>query len=201
MAYNNICYRRCAVCNANVAVKGCEDMDYREKNCLIAYFSHAGQNYASGKLVDLSVGNTERAARMIRQYTGGTLYHIRRDIPYPHDYKETVAAARKEKADGARPSLERQLDSVAPYDVIFLGYPNWCGTMPMAVWTFLESHDFSGKIIKPFCTHEGSGWGSSLEDLHVLCPTAVIEQGLTLFGTTILDAEDDVRRWLRDDAK
>lgn len=172
-------------------------MEYRDQNCLIAYFSHAGQNYVSGKLVDLTVGNTERAARMVRQYTGGALFHIRRDIPYPYDYKETVAAARKEKADKARPTLERQLDSVAPYDVVFLGYPNWCGTMPMAVWTFLESHDFSGKLIKPFCTHEGSGWGSSLQDLHRLCPTATIGQGLTLFGTTILDAEDDVRRWLR----
>ena len=107
------------------------------------------------------------------------------------------AAARQEKADGARPVLERQLDSVAPYDVVFLGYPNWCGTMPMAVWTFLESHDFGGKLIMPFCTHEGSGWGTSLQDLHDLCPTATIGQGLTLFGTTILDAEDDVRRWLQ----
>lgn len=177
--------------------KGCESMKYREQNCLIAYFSHAGQNYASGKLVDLTVGNTERVACMIRQYTGGALFHIRRDIPYPYDYKETVAAARQEKADGARPALERQLDSVAPYDVVFLGYPNWCGTMPMAVWTFLESHDFGGKLIMPFCTHEGSGWGTSLQDLHDLCPTATIGQGLTLFGTTILDAEDDVRRWLQ----
>lgn len=172
-------------------------MNYKEKHCLIAYFSHAGMNYASGKIVELSIGNTERAAQMIRQYTGGELFHIRRDIPYPRSYQETVAAARAEKERKARPSLGKKLDSIAPYDIIFLGYPNWCGTMPMAVCTFLEQYDFSEKIIKPFCTHEGSGWGSSLQDLRSLCPTAKIESGLTLFGTTILDAEDDVRRWLQ----
>lgn len=172
-------------------------MNYKEKRCLIAYFSHAGMNYASGKIVDLPVGNTEIAARMVRQYTGGDLFHIRRASAYPHEYKDTVAQARQEKADGARPPLEADVDDMDAYDVVFLGYPNWCSTMPMAVWTFLENHDFTGKVIKPFCTHEGSGWGRSLQDLHALCPNARIEEGLVLFGTTVADAEDDVKRWLR----
>lgn len=156
-------------------------------------------NYASGKKVDLPVGNTERAADMIRKYTGGDIVHIRTVKAYPKDsYEDVVAMARKEKAENARPAIQTKVENLADYDIIFLGYPNWCGTMPMAVWTFLESHDFGGKVIKPFVTHEGSGWGHSLEDLHALCPTATIEPGLTLFGTTIMDAEDDIRRWLKD---
>lgn len=174
-------------------------MNYREKKCLIAYFSHAGMNYASGKLVNLSVGNTERAAEMICKYTGGELFHIRTASVYPNDdYHKVVAIARQEKEANARPELQKDLPDVEEYDVIFLGYPNWCGTMPMAMWTFLEKHDFTNKIIKPFCTHEGSGWGHSLEDLHSLCPKAKIDNGITLFGTTIMDAEDDVKRWLRE---
>lgn len=171
-------------------------MNYREKNCLIAYFSHAGMNYVSGNIVNLPTGNTEQVANMIRRCTNGTLFHIRRDKAYPFAYQDTVAEARREKEENARPAMEISLKDIEPYDVIFLGYPNWCGTMPMVLWTFLESYDFTGKIIKPFCTHEGSGWGRSLEDLHRLCPTARIEEGLTLFGTTVADAGDDVRRWL-----
>lgn len=102
-------------------------------------FSHAGMNYVSGKIVDLPVGNTERAAQMLRLFTGGDLFHIRTASVYPNDYQEVVKIARKEKADNARPVLERDIDSIDDYDVIFLGYPNWCGTMPMALWTFLET--------------------------------------------------------------
>lgn len=173
-------------------------MNYREKKCLIAYFSHAGMNYASGNLVNLSIGNTERAADMICTYTGGDLFHIRTAAVYPNDdYHKVVAIARKEKEEGARPALQNDIDNADTYDVVFLGYPIWCGTMPMAVWTFLEHHHFAGKIIKPFCTHEGSGWGRSLEDIHTLCPEATMEPGITLFGTTIMDAEDDIRRWIK----
>lgn len=127
-------------------------------------------NYVSGKIVDLPVGNTERAAQMLRLFTGGDLFHIRTASVYPNDYQEVVKIARKEKADNARPALEKDIPSIDDYDVIFLGYPNWCGTMPMALWTFLENHDFSGKTIYPFCTHEGSGVGHSLEDIHAPLP-------------------------------
>ena len=97
-----------------------------------------------------------------------------------------------------RPALSKDLDDISGYDLIFLGYPNWCGTMPMALWTFLENHDFSGKTIYPFCTHEGSGIGRSLEDIHELCPKAVLGSHLAILGSTVQDAEDDVRRWLNE---
>lgn len=124
-------------------------MDYKGKKCLIAYFSHAGMNYVSGKIVNLKVGNTEQAAKMISRMTGGDLFHIRAAAVYPHEYKETVSLARHEWEKRLRPALARDLDDISGYDLVFLGYPNWCGTMPMAMWTFLENHDFSGKTIYP----------------------------------------------------
>lgn len=120
-------------------------MDYKGKKCLIAYFSHAGMNYVSGKIVNLKVGNTEQAAKMIGRMTGGDLFHIRAAAVYPHEYKETVSLARHEWEKRLRPALSKDLDDISGYDLIFLGYPNWCGTMPMALWTFLENHDFPAK--------------------------------------------------------
>jgi flavodoxin len=173
-------------------------MGYKDKKCLIAYFSHRGENYVSGNLVELTIGNTELAAQMVRRYTGGELFRIVPVNPYPYGYKDTVAVAKKEKAEKARPELKTVLDKMADYEVVFLGYPNWCSTIPMAVATFLEAYDFSGKTLVPFCTHEGSGFGSSLQDIKTLCPQAILGKGLTIFGTTVRDADDDIRRWLTD---
>lgn len=170
--------------------------EYTAKKCLVAYFSHRGMNYVSGKIVDLQRGNTERAAEIIVQLTGGTAFRIETEAEYPYEYRETVAAAKEEKKTQARPALRHNDLDVADYDLLFLGYPNWCGTIPMAVAAFLESHDFSGMTIKPFCTHEGSGFGTSLQDILALCPSCRLEEGLALFGTTVGDAESDIRHWL-----
>lgn len=101
-------------------------MDYTQHNCLIAYFSHAGQNYTTGGVLrNLPIGNTERAAGMNRKYTNGTLRHIWTVKPYPEDdYHGAVAMAKAEKAANARPALENLPDSIADYDIIFLVYPN-----------------------------------------------------------------------------
>lgn len=124
---------------------------------LIAYFSRKGNNYVNGQIVNLTKGNTEVIAEMIQDKTNGDLFHIESVKTYPADYMEATEVAKKELHDNARPKLTNAISSAAPYDVIFLGYPNWWGTMPMPVCTFLESCDLSGKTIVPFCTHEGSG--------------------------------------------
>ena len=83
------------------------------------------------------------------------------------------------------------------YDVVFVGYPNWRGKMPMAVFSFIEQHDFSGKNVVPFCTHEGSGLGRSMQDLRVLCPRSVVLDGLAIRGGNVMNAGKDVRAWLQ----
>ena len=84
------------------------------------------------------------------------------------------------------------------YDVIFLGYPNWCGTMPMPVWTFLDNHDFSGKVVCPFCTNEGSKMGLSEGDLATLIPSAILKKGLPIHGSTVKDAGEEIKQWLEE---
>lgn len=139
---------------------------------LIAYFSRKGNNYVNGRITNLPIGNTEIVAQKIQKLTGGDLFEIRTAKQYPEDYYKATEIAKEEKRQNARPELANKLDDISPYEVVFLGYPNWWGTMPMAVFTFLESYDFTGKTIAPFCTHEGSGLGSSERDIKKLCPNA-----------------------------
>jgi flavodoxin len=171
-------------------------MKVTDKKCLIAYFSRKGQNYVSGGIVDLKVGNTEVVANMIQKIAGGDLFHIESVTAYPEDYTETTEVAKNELRAKARPNLIGQVENMKGYDVIFLGYPNWWGTMPMPVYTFLESYDFSGKTIVPFCTHEGSGMGHSEKDIAKVCYKAAVLAGIAIHGTSASSAESQVSSWL-----
>jgi flavodoxin len=173
-----------------------DPMAGRKRKCLIAYFSRKGDNYVSGKIVNLPAGNTEVAGKVIQELTGGDLFHIEPVKPYPADYTETTEVAKKELRENARPELAGQVVDLESYDVIFLGYPNWWGTMPMPVLTFLEGHDFSGKTIAPFCTHEGSGLGHSEGDIARICPGAAIAEGIAIHGTSVKAAKKDIENWL-----
>jgi flavodoxin len=164
---------------------------------LIAYFSRKGNNYVGGSIVNLPTGNTEVIAKKIQKLTGSDIFLIRTVKSYPEDYTETTNVAHEEKRENARPDLTEIVDNIDFYDVIYIGYPNWYGTMPMAVFTFLESYDFSGKTIIPFCTHEGSGMGSSERDIKKLCPNAKVLSGLAIRGGSVDRADKDVTNWLK----
>lgn len=165
---------------------------------LVAYFSRADKNYVNGNIVDLPVGNTEIIANKIKDLTDSDIFTIKTMKPYPADYRKTVDIAREELNNDLRPELAGDLDSIDEYDVIYIGYPNWCGTMPMAVFHFLESHDFSGKILVPFCTHEGSGFGGSIYDIQRLCPKAKVLEGIAIRGSEVSSpaAENNLKEYL-----
>lgn len=135
------------------------------KKILIAYFSRKGKNYVGGNIVDLPIGNTEVAAKIIEKLTGGDLFMINPLKKYSPDYNTCTDEAKDELHRNERPELSSCPESLDDYGTIILGYPNWWGTMPMPVWTFLEKYDFSGKTILPVCTHEGSGMGRSEADI------------------------------------
>ena len=166
-----------------------------ETGILIAYFSHPGQNYVNGDIVDLAVGNTEVAAKKLAAIAGGRLFHIEQAETYPEDYHELTEVAKKELRAGARPPVKKPLPDMGEVTYLLLGYPNWWGTMPMTVWTFLESLDTSGKKIAPFCTNEGSGMGRSEKDLRALCPGAEVLPGLSITGHKVADADALLRAW------
>jgi flavodoxin len=171
-------------------------MNLKEEKSLIAYFSRAGNNYVGGEIVNLPVGNTEVLAKMIQEITGADLFCIDPVNSYPQDYNETTEVAQKELNEDARPELSNHVENMDDYRVIFLGYPNWWGTMPLPVFTFLEEYDFSGKTIIPFCTHEGSGLGHSAKDIAKLCPKATLLDGLALHGARVSDAKENLKNWL-----
>ena len=171
-------------------------MNQNKPNTLVAYFSHAGQNYSNGEIIDLKKGNTEIAAEMIADLTGGELFEIRAAKDYPFIYSACTDVAKQELRANSRPELAATID-VSGYDTIILGYPNWWGMAPMPVWTFLAGQSFAGKTILPFCTHEGSGMGDSERDLKKLCPDAKIHAGLPIHGSAVSGAGAAIKQWLQ----
>ncbi len=164
---------------------------------LIVFFSRAGENHVDGMTKYIETGNTKVAARMLREITGADMTEIIPEKPYSENYKECVAEAVRDWKKDARPKIMTDITDISGYGAVYLGYPNYCGTMPMFVCTFLEGHDFSGKIIRPFCTNEGSGLGSSVEKIRELCPGAEVEEGLSLKGTDVAKAGETIKEWVR----
>ncbi len=167
---------------------------------LIAYYSRTGENYVNGGIRSLRKGNTERVAEFVQEAVGGDLFEIEAADAYPADYYECIDVAKRELQAKARPELARDLDSLDGYDTVFLGYPNWWGTAPMAVFTFLEGHDLSGKRIVPFCTNEGSGMGVSERDLKRVCKGATVERGLSIHGAEAADSRQTAAAWAKANA-
>lgn len=164
---------------------------------LIAFFSRKDENYVNGMIKTLEIGNTEAVAGIIRELTGAELFRIEPMQPYSKNYEECIAQAMADQKMGARPELKSYPKDMGAYDVIYLGFPNYWGTMPMAVFTFLEHFDFTGKTIWPFCTHEGSGMGSSIADLKQLCPSSIVETGLAIRGGSVYRETITIEKWLR----
>ena len=148
-----------------------------------------------GKIRRLEIGNTKIAAQMLQKVTGADLFEIQMAQPYPDGYMACIQEAKKDLEENVRPQLVSFPDSIDGYDTIYLCYPNYWGTMPMAVWTFLEHFDFSGKTIKPLCTNEGSGMGRSEADLKKLCPGAKVEKGLPIVGGEAAKAQSAIAHW------
>jgi len=163
---------------------------------LIAFFSRNGQNYVNGSIKNLLVGNTEVVAGMIKEIIGGDMFKIDTVKDYPADYTQATNVAKDELSAKARPELTAKVDNMDEYDTIVLGYPNWWGAMPMAVYTLLEEYDFSEKTILPYCTHEGSGLSGTEREIARECPKATVRGGLSILGTNAGSANKSVESWV-----
>ena len=165
---------------------------------LIAFYSRAGENYFGGAHRRVSIGNTEKAAKMLADLTGGELYNIEQEQPYSDDYNACTAEAKADLQANARPKVLKLPDDLTVYDEIYLGYPNYWGTMPMAVYTFLENYDFTGKTIHPFCTHEGSGLSYTVQDIRNAAPGAIVTKGLAIHGSSVDGAKNALEKWTQE---
>ena len=178
----------------NISVK---ERYMNTKKILVAFFSRTGENYAVGHIEQ---GNTHIVAEMIAAATGGTLFRIEPATPYPDDYRACTEVAQREKRSKARPALVGDI-AAEEFDVIFLGYPNWWGDLPMCVYTFLEQHDWQGKVVIPFCTHEGSGLSDTENRLRAACRGASVLNGLAVRGSVAQNEREKARKqvleWLK----
>ena len=162
---------------------------------LVVYYSRRGENYAVGNIKE---GNAEHIAKVIQSLTNSDIYEIKPVKEYSKDYTECTEEAMAELRVQARPEFQNPLDSIEQYDVIYLCYPNWWGTYPRVVASFLDKYDFTGKIIKPMCTHEGSQMGGSEAELRRTLKTATIKPGLAIKGTNAHRSDASIERWVKD---
>lgn len=166
-----------------VIATGAEAAGAKEEKILVAYFSHSG--------------NTREVANRIHQSVGGDIFEIQAERPYPEDYDAVVRQARHELDSGYEPELKTRVGNIESYALIFIGYPNWCGTIPAPVRVLLSGYDLSGKTIAPFCTHEGSGLGRSVADISRLCPRSTMLEGVAIRGRDVKTGQSRVAEWLR----
>ncbi len=145
------------------------------------------------------LGNTQYMAQLIQEMTGGDIFRILPQKPYPTDHRTLVDLAREEQEQDARPAIVGKIEEPEAYDTIFIGYPNWWGDMPMILYTFLEQYDFSGKTLIPFCTHGGSGFSRTIRTMQDKQPGAtVIRNGYALSRSRMERAPSGVAGWLKE---
>jgi len=154
-----------------------------QKKSLIVYYSWGG--------------NTKVIAEDIREITGADIFRIEPVDAYPTDYQTVVDQAKEEINRGYHPKLKATVKNFDSYDTIYVGSPDWWSTVAPPAATFLTSYNFKGKVIIPFMTHGGSGFGRSIADIKKMCPGATVLKGYACYGTQVKDAKAEVRLWLK----
>ena len=166
-------------------------------DALVVYFSRIGEQYSVGVI---EKGNTAIVAEMVAERTGADVFEIVPAVDnYPTDnYRALTEIGLQEQKDGARPAIANDVENFADYGTVFLGYPIWWGDLPMILYTFLETHDFSGKTVVPFCTHGGSGLAGTEAKIESVVTADAVLNGLAIEGADAQNNRDDVRETVND---
>lgn len=176
-------------------------------NILIAYFTWAENTKVEDpESVDVDAttsasvlppGNTAKMAGWIQDRVGGDVFSIIVEEPYSSDYDECLDRAADEKAENARPKLVNHVENMEDYDIVFLGFPNWWYTAPMAVFSFIEEYDFSGKTVIPFCAHGTGGLAASVEDITDALPdSAQVLESVGVYRPDVDSSQPVINEWL-----
>ena len=166
---------------------------FRNQKSMIIYFSRADENYAVGYI---DKGNTEVIAEYIQALTDADMFKVERKRPYPAEYNACIQDAKQEQQRNERPELVNTLASIDGYEVIYVGSPNYWGGLPQPMYTQLEKLNWQGKTVRPFATHEGSGFGNIPNELRILCKGATIENGLAIRGSAVHSSKNQVKDWV-----
>ena len=168
---------------------------YKDKKSLVIYFSRADENYFGGSIKDVDKGNTEIIAEYIRDLTGADMFKVEPLTPYSADYMLCIEEA-KERTKNHNAPIKEQIPDISPYEVIYVGAPVYLGGMPEELFTALKGLDYTGKIIRPFVTHEGSGFSSIPNQLKDICIGATISLGIAIPGSKVDLAKDKIKNWI-----
>ena len=169
--------------------------DYKGKKSVIIYFSRADENYVSGAIRYIDKGNTEVIAEYIRDIVGADMFKVEPLIPYSADYKQCVEESKVRTRSHDAP-IKESVPDISSYDVIYVGAPVYLGGMPEELFTALQGLNYTGKIIRPFVTHEGSGLSGIPMQLRKLCDGATITSGIAIRGGTVNSAKGQVEEWI-----
>lgn len=173
-----------------LAATGCSASDDNNEppavtgKILVTYFSYSG--------------NTKQVAEDIQTLTGADIFEIVPVDPYPEDYDEVVAQARRERESGYKPPLKAKVTNLSEYDVVFVGFPIWGSTIPNTILTFLTENNMAGKTVIPFCTHAGYGKGRSFTAVQEVCPGATFAEGFDMKGDEVKEAKPRLENWLKE---
>ena len=195
-----LCFSGCNKNNSGEGDKSIENNDrvndFSEEEVLVIYFSRTGEQYNVGVI---DKGNTAIVAEIIAAKLGADMFEILPEEDYyPYTYNELTDVAKKEQNENARPRYQGSLPDLSKYGVIFIGAPVWWGDWPMIMYTLFENNDFSGKVLVPFSTHEGSGLSGFDKKLEKACPNSTVLSGLAIRGQDAQKNKDTVEKAVND---
>ena len=170
----------------------------KNKKSIVIYFSRADENYFDGEMRYIDKGNTEVIAEYIRDYIGADMFKVEPLNPYPVEYMKCIEEAKVRTREHNAP-IKENIPDISSYEVIYVGSPIYWGGMSEELFTALIGHDYSGKIIRPFTTHEGSGLSGVPSQLNELCVGARVTKGLAIVGFQVRDAKADVEKWIEEE--
>lgn len=176
-----------------------------DTNILVAYFSWA-ENAVLAENVDavtspsvIAPGNVQQLAMWVQEETGGDIFSIQVTDPYPSDWDECLERANQERGENARPELAENVENLENYDVVFLGYPNWWYGVPMALLSFLDHNDLSGKQVYLFCSHGTGGLANSVEIITEAVPDAEISDNIfDCYEEEAAESEEVIIEWVNE---
>ncbi len=167
----------------------------KDKKSIIIYFSRADENYFGGEMKYVDKGNTEVIAEFIKDITNGDLFKVEPLNEYPKDYMECIEEAKVRTREHNAP-IKNNIPDISSYEVIYIGSPIYWGGMPEELFTALKGLDYTGKIIRPFVTHEGSGLSGVPSQLTSICKGAEVQDGLAIVGSQVNNSKSKVEEWI-----
>ena len=168
---------------------------YKGKKSIVIYFSRADENYFGGSMKYIDKGNTEVIAEFIKNITGADMFKVEPEVPYSKNYMECIEEAKVRTRNHNAPIKEKVPD-ISSYEVIYIGAPVYWGGMPEELFTALKGLDYTGKTIRPFVTHEGSGLSNIPNQLKDICSGGTVTSGIAITGSQVNNAKSKIENWI-----